>query len=335
MTIQWNTVTWYSKLGAIILFILVVPMLTFYIGIQYEKTAAIYDGLSSNIKTAIEPAKNGYVNTNLDKPGSDYKNASYTIDGQLVTLKNGLAEVAAAPGSIAKVQTKYFGNEVKGDLNGDGREDVAFILTQNTGGTGTFYYVVAAMNTGAGYVGLTGLLLGDRIAPQSTSIGKDNVVTVNYADRKPGESFAIQPSLGKSLRLKLDPKSMQWGEVAQNFEGEANPAMMSLTMKAWNWVSLTDVAGNVTKPQTEGKFILTFKDNKNFSARTDCNGVGGEYVAADSKITFERMMSTLMYCDGSQEQIFSGMLGAAQSYKFTSKGELVFSLKDGGTGVFR
>ena len=34
--IKWNEVTWYSKLGAIILFILVVPVLTFYIGRQYE-----------------------------------------------------------------------------------------------------------------------------------------------------------------------------------------------------------------------------------------------------------------------------------------------------------
>jgi len=39
--IKWNKVTWYSKLGAIILFILVVPILTFYIGTQYERTAAV------------------------------------------------------------------------------------------------------------------------------------------------------------------------------------------------------------------------------------------------------------------------------------------------------
>jgi hypothetical protein len=36
--IKWNQITWYSKLGAIILFIAVVPVLTFYIGTQYEKT---------------------------------------------------------------------------------------------------------------------------------------------------------------------------------------------------------------------------------------------------------------------------------------------------------
>jgi hypothetical protein len=36
--IKWNEVTWYSKLGAIILFLAVVPTLCFYIGMQYELT---------------------------------------------------------------------------------------------------------------------------------------------------------------------------------------------------------------------------------------------------------------------------------------------------------
>jgi hypothetical protein len=36
--IKWNKVTWYSRLGAIILFIGVVPVLTFYVGVQYQLT---------------------------------------------------------------------------------------------------------------------------------------------------------------------------------------------------------------------------------------------------------------------------------------------------------
>lgn len=35
MKIEWNRVTWYSKLGAIILFFVVIPVLAFYIGEQY------------------------------------------------------------------------------------------------------------------------------------------------------------------------------------------------------------------------------------------------------------------------------------------------------------
>ncbi len=156
--------------------------------------------------------------------GSDAKNATYVIEGSPVTLVNGVSVVAAAPGSASNITTRYFGNEVVHDLNGDGRPDVAFILTQNTGGSGTFYYAVAALNLPNGYVGSHGFLLGDRIAPQATTIDegtttvgtkRQNVIVFNYADRKPGDSFATPPSVGKSVWLKLDPATMQFGEVAQ------------------------------------------------------------------------------------------------------------------------
>lgn len=268
------------------------------------------------------------------------KEATYIIDGHSVTLKNGVSEVAVDPGSASKIITRYFGNEVKHDLDGDGREDVAFLLTQEMGGTGTFYYVVAALNTPTGYVGSYGLFLGDRIAPQTTEMSRNpehqNVVLVNYADRKPGESFATQPSEGKSIWLKLDPDTMQFGEVVQNFEGEADPARMTLGMKTWNWVSTTYNNDTQVKPRDAKKFIVTFKDNGTFSATTDCNGVGGSYAVTGNKILFDKMMSTMMYCEGSQEGDFTKMLGEVQSYHFTSKGQLVFDLKfDSGSAIFR
>lgn len=144
-----------------------------------------------------EPVFNGAMNA---------KNATYRINGQAVTLRNGTAETEVAPGSASKILTKYFGNEVKHDFDDDGREDIAFLLTQETGGSGTFFYVVAALNTANGYVGSEGLFLGDRIAPQTTEMGKGNIIVVNYAERKPGEGFAVQPSVGKSRWLLLDPK---------------------------------------------------------------------------------------------------------------------------------
>ena len=60
----------------------------------------------------------------------------------------------AAPGSASRIVTRYFGSEVRGDLNGDGREDVAFLLTQQSGGSGTFFYAVAALDLPSGRVGI-------------------------------------------------------------------------------------------------------------------------------------------------------------------------------------
>jgi hypothetical protein len=155
----------------------------------------------------------------------DYKDAEFRIDGASVQLKGGLAETEAAPGSASKITTKYFGNEYKTDLNSDGREDVVFLLTQGTGGSGVFYYAVAALNTERGYIGSDGYLLGDRIAPQSIEMSPNpkhkNVVVVNYADRAPDEPMTTQPSIGKSMYLKLDTTSMMWGTVEPDFEGES------------------------------------------------------------------------------------------------------------------
>jgi heat shock protein HslJ len=281
---------------------------------------------------------NGYIYD--QKQGyapSDYKDAEYIIDGTRIRLTDGVAEVPAAPGSASTITTRYFGNGVTRDLNGDGREDVAFILTQDGGGTGVFYYVVAALNTERGYVGSEGLLLGDRIAPQTMEIGPGKSIIVNYADRAPGEDFAAQPSVGKSMRLILDPNYMQFGEVAQNFEGEADPNVMKLDMHAWTWVSALYNDGREIKPKQAGQFTLAFGTDGRFSAATDCNSVAGSYTtASDDQITFSDMVSTRMFCEGSQESEFTALLENTASYHFTSRGELVLDLKaDSGTVTFR
>jgi len=154
---------------------------------------------------------------------SDYKNAVYNIDGKTIKLENGYAE-ETIPQSTSKIITRYFGNDLITDLNNDRRDDVVFLITQETGGSGTFYYVVSAINTDKGYVGSDGYLLGDRIAPQTINNSQNpqhkNVIVVNYADRQDGEPMTAQPSVGKSVYLKLDDNN-SWGVVVNDFEGES------------------------------------------------------------------------------------------------------------------
>ncbi len=161
---------------------------------------------------------------NVGSQTSGYKNTTYTIDGSQVTLVNG-SSVTPIENSSASVVTTYFGNELFKDLNDDGRDDVVFLLTQQTGGSGTFYYVVASLNTDNGYVGSQALLLGDRIAPQNINISENpkhkNVIVVNFVDRGVGEPMTSEQSIGKSVYLKLDVENMQWGIVANDFEGES------------------------------------------------------------------------------------------------------------------
>ena len=131
----------------------------------------------------------------------DPLNTSYTIDGKLVVLKNGQSE-ELIPDSTSKIITKIFEANTQGDINGDGLSDTAVILTQDRGGSGTFFYIAAAIKTEQGYTGTNAVLLGDRIAPQPSQIQNGEIIA-NYADRKPGEDFSIQPSVGKSMYLEF------------------------------------------------------------------------------------------------------------------------------------
>jgi hypothetical protein len=130
----------------------------------------------------------------------DPLNATYVVEGQPVALINGKAATRAAPGSVTQVTTMTFGEPVIGDLNGDGAPDAAVMLVQNPGGSGTFYYVAAAINTDNGAQGTNAILLGDRVAPQNIEI-RNGQILANYADRAPGEPMTAPPSVGVTKYL--------------------------------------------------------------------------------------------------------------------------------------
>jgi heat shock protein HslJ len=120
------------------------------------------------------------------------------------------------------------------------------------------------------------------------------------------------------------------------FEGEADPDRMTLDMTKWKWQKVLYNDGREIIPTKPDVFALTFNADKTFSASTDCNGVGGNYSVNQNLITFDNMVSTLMYCDGSQEAEFIALLQNTASFFFTSRGELILELKyDSGTVTFR
>jgi hypothetical protein len=149
----------------------------------------------------------------------DHKNATYIIEGEDVLLSDGISTRNILPGTEAKVTTKYFGKDFFYDFNKDGREDVVFILTQEEGGSGVFYYLVGALNLPDGYKGSKAVFLGDRIIPESIEKGtEEDLVLANYLDRAPGESFAKKPSHNRSMWLYFDSKALEFGEIAPDFD---------------------------------------------------------------------------------------------------------------------
>ena len=131
---------------------------------------------------------------------ADPLQAAYLIEGQVVRLVDGRSEVEAAPGSATKIKTSVFGKPVYGDLDGDGDDDVALLLVQDPGGSGTFYYLTGALKVTGGYRGTNAVLLGDRIGPQPVEI-RNGVVISNYTVRRADEPMAAVPTVGKSKHL--------------------------------------------------------------------------------------------------------------------------------------
>lgn len=176
--------------------------------------------------TPVQPAPTVEATAELPEEASHpaFQDAAFTVEETPVSLVNGIAESEAAPGSTGKVITRYFGNPAFGDLNGDGKEDVAFLITRESGGSGMFYYVVAALQTEADYQGTNAVLLGDRIAPQTTQIENGQII-VNYAERNPDEPFSVQPSIGVSKKIRVLNGKLVEGLAASPFATIHNVAV--------------------------------------------------------------------------------------------------------------
>lgn len=135
-----------------------------------------------------------------ENKSEDPLNATYIIEGQKILLKNGVSETKTVPGSASKQITSVLWSPIKGDLNSDGFSDYAMIITQNSGGSGTFYYIVAGLGSSKGVIGTNGVFLGDRISPENVSIESGRIL-VNYAERKADDPMTAQPSVGVSKYL--------------------------------------------------------------------------------------------------------------------------------------
>ena len=87
-------------------------LITFVLALTVIGLAVMLKGNRLNIGNNIHPSQTDSYSV---------KNATYIIDDVPVTLTKDGA-------------TRYFGNEAKGDINGDGLPDVALIITQTSGG---------------------------------------------------------------------------------------------------------------------------------------------------------------------------------------------------------
>ncbi|MDQ5958014.1 MAG: hypothetical protein QG665_355 [Patescibacteria group bacterium] len=84
----------------------------------------------------------------------------------------------------------------------DGKDYVAAPVAANTGGSGTFVYLVLFEKTGGRFTQLDDEFIGDRIKVEKV-ISTDNKIAVNIFDRKPDEPFSAVPTVPQTLVFSI------------------------------------------------------------------------------------------------------------------------------------
>ncbi len=150
-------------------------------------------------------------------PTADTLNVTCMIEGRVIPLKEGRSEVISTMDSAVKIRTYVSGNLVFGDLDDDGDEDAVFVLVQDSGGSGTFYYVAAAVNANGIYSGSNAVLLGDRIEQKSLQI-RNGLVVAEYFKRKTGEPMSSPPEKVSQVYMVYESGNLE--DVTVRDEGE-------------------------------------------------------------------------------------------------------------------
>lgn len=98
---------------------------------------------------------------------------------QTVTLVNGVYDNPGDPVTMAgRLYVALLPEHATGDLNGDGAEDLAVMLAENGGGSGTFVSLIVFLNRGGMPVQTAQTLIDDRPAINALSIA-DGQITVD------------------------------------------------------------------------------------------------------------------------------------------------------------
>lgn len=129
------------------------------------------------------------------------KNGAYEIPNLgPVQLSDGSYEKSYGSGATMTNKVGYL-QAAFGDLNKDGSKDAAVAIWGNSGGSGTFIYLIAVTNQSKTLRQASNVLLGDRVQMKSLTIegGKIVVTTLGFAANDP----QCCPSLPKTQTFTL------------------------------------------------------------------------------------------------------------------------------------
>lgn len=144
-----------------------------------------------------------------------------------------------------------------------------------------------------------------------------------------GEDNYIIPCMGEGHYLRVHAAS---AKLPGGSAPATDPALVK--GKTWTWEKTVAADGSVVVPKKAGMYSLLLGNDGKVVGKTSCNGFGGDYqLGSDGVISFGPFMSTLMFCEGSQETEFSQAVTASTRYAINAEGKLVLTMKNGGSVV--
>lgn len=133
------------------------------------------------------------------------------------------------------------------------------------------------------------------------------------------------------LELPVDSGSIRLRPAGAAAPAGPDPALMGVT---WQWVSTTTPVEEIV-PTDPAHYTIVFLEGGTAGILADCNVGNAEYSAAGGSISIVLGVTTLAYCENSQDQVFRAGLEAAAVYSFADNGDLLLDMMaDSGTMRF-
>lgn len=176
---------------------------------KYNKT---YVGLFVLIIIALISAayfmqKDTTTSIGKSDPVTQYKNGTYVINGESITLTDGSSEKEINISSALKVKsfTNYFGKELLVDVNNDGVRDGVVIISQNNNTGKIEYYLVVVVTTGDGYATTNSVFIESDITPKAPTF-ENNTLSVEYT--KDGEETSKSFAVNNNVLIELQKENL-------------------------------------------------------------------------------------------------------------------------------
>jgi len=254
------------------------------------------------------------------------QNSAYSgfedIQGQVVLDAGHWEGEPPQPDSASIPRVDFLGDLVaRGDLDGDGEDEAAVMLTTTFGGTGVYHYIAVVDQLAGENRNIDTRLVGDRVQLRGMRI-EEGYLVLDLVRAGPGDPGCC-PTEVVMLQYRL-----QDGTIGEPVQVGASRTLSLETLSGAKWRL---AAWKLSEP-AQGRLTLAYSEGR-FLGDGGCNRYSAAVRATDDRGTIEvgQALSTRMECGPEvmvHEQRFLGLLPRVNRFWFHA-GQLALAYGDG------